>query len=144
MVPRFEDAPSLTSSDGQQSAHAPAEAHQASTCHLITPVAASDPCRAAQIPGLANSLVQHVADSFDTTHPDAIRQDAEGLEQQRVWLFGREDGVPPPVSENALRRMLACVFLSSSDGLQELMRNRIRQVLRPAIIRSDEAASRRT
>lgn len=63
-----------------------------------------------QLHDLAHSLVQHVSDSFDTTHPDAIRQDAGGLAKLRLDLFGKEEGRAVEVHEMALRRMVGCVL----------------------------------
>lgn len=59
-----------------------------------------------QIPGLAESLVQHICDGDPTTHPDAVTPDAQGLAKQRTKLFG-DPAAPLVVAETTLVNLTA-------------------------------------
>ncbi|GAA5926339.1 hypothetical protein JCM1841_005538 [Sporobolomyces salmonicolor] len=52
------------------------------------------------LPTLASDLVNYVASSSDSTHPDAVKPDAEALQQIRLRLYG-SDGLPATLQSTA-------------------------------------------
>ncbi|GAA5908302.1 hypothetical protein JCM5296_000511 [Sporobolomyces johnsonii] len=52
------------------------------------------------LPTLASDLVNYVASSSDSTHPDAVKPDAQDLQQIRLSLFGT-DGLPATLQSTA-------------------------------------------